>query len=275
MIASPAGTVAADTITTLPAQARGAVVVSGSHGGLYPGFLAAKAGVRAVVLNDAGVGREAAGIGCLKYLDALGIAAAVLSHETCRIGDGADMLSRGIVSHANAAARRAGVAAGLTCREAALRLTAADHVVVKTPPPVSEGRTWLSERAGERRILLVDSAAMVEDGDAGHVVVTGSHGGLVGGNAATALRADAFAAAFNDAGVGIDAAGVTRLAALEARGIAAISVAAASARIGEARSTYENGVISAANRIATGLGAGVGQAARPVFDVWAALLDRR
>lgn len=261
----------ADTITKLPPAARGAVVVSGSHGGVYPGYLAAKAGVRAVVLNDAGVGLEAAGIGCLDYLEALGIAAATVSHATCRIGDTADMLLRGLVSHANEPARRSWVVPGLTCREAAERLRAANHVATPDPPPVSEGRTWLSPPSAPRRILLVDSAAMVEPGDAGHIVVTGSHGGLIGGNPAMALRADAFAAVFNDAGVGIDDVGLTRLPTLQARGIAAVTVAAASARIGDARSSYEAGLISAANDRALRLGAEVGQKARPLLGAWAAL----
>lgn len=270
----PPKIVAADTITKLSALARGAVVVSGSHGGLYPGYLAAKAGVRAVVLNDAGVGLDGAGIASLAYLAALGIAAAVVSHDTCRIGDTADMLFRGIVSHANAPARRVGVAPGLTCREAAERLTAADHVVAD-PPPVSEGRTWLGAPQQGRTILLVDSAAMVDPGDAGHIVVTGSHGGLVGGFAAMALRTDAFAAVFNDAGIGLDRAGLARLPALESRRIAALTVSAASARIGSARSAYATGRISAANETALRLGAVVGQAAGPILDAWAALPDGR
>src|SRR5690606_33912303 len=116
--------------------------------------------------------------------------------------------------------------------------------------------------AGSRRILLLDSAAMVLPGDAGHIVVTGSHGGLVGGVPAMALRTDGFAAVFHDAGIGIDGAGITRLPALDARGIAAFTVAAASARIGDARSVFGDGVISAVNETAGALGARPGMAAR-------------
>src|SRR5215212_7481695 len=93
------GILAADTITKLPPDAAGQVVVSGSHGGRYPGYLAASAGARAVILNDASSGKDAAGIGALPYLDALGIAAAVVSYASCRIGDTADMLARGRISH--------------------------------------------------------------------------------------------------------------------------------------------------------------------------------
>ena len=85
-------------------------------------------------------------------------------------------------------------------------------------------------------------------------MITGSHGGLVGGDPGAALRVDAFAAVFNDAGVGVDEAGVARLAPLDARGIAAFTVAAGTARIGEARSTYSDGVVSRANQTARRLG---------------------
>lgn len=261
-----AGVMAADTITKLPAEAAGAVVISGSHGGIYPGYLAARARVRAVILNDAGIGKESAGIGSLAYLQTLGIAAATVSHLSCRIGDAEDMLARGVVSRANAFAHARGVAPRMRCAEAAERLTGAPHVSV-TPPPVAEGR---SEAAGSggRRIALINSAAMVRPDDAGQIVVTGSHGGLVGGLPAMALRVDGFAAVFNDAGVGIDQAGITRLPALDARSIAAFTVGADSARIGDAHSTFEDGIISEMNETAARMGADIGLQARDVLLRW-------
>ena len=77
--------------------------------------------------------------------------------------------------------------------------------------------------------------------------VSGSHGGLVEGDPAMALRVDAAAALFNDAGIGIEEAGIGRLPALDARGMPAAVVAASSARIGDGRSTYRDGVISRIN----------------------------
>lgn len=73
---APDAIILAHSVTKLGADAGGAVVVSGSHGGVYPGYLAAKAAVRAVILNNAGIGKDEPGIGALHYLDALGIAAA-------------------------------------------------------------------------------------------------------------------------------------------------------------------------------------------------------
>jgi hypothetical protein len=117
--------------------------------------------------------------------------------------------------------------------------------------------------------VLIDSASLVvPNDDMGAIIVTGSHGGLVGGDKALALRADGYAAAFNDAGIGIDRAGLGRLAPLDERSIAAITVDAMTARIGEARSIFE-GVISAANQTAQRLGAQPGVRARGVLEAWA------
>src|SRR5262249_44425030 len=87
-------------------------------------------------------------------------------------------------------------------------------------------------------------------------------GGLLGGRPETALKYDVLAALFNDAGIGIDEAGVSRLPTLDARGIAAGTVRAASARIGDARSTYEDGILSRINTRAAALGIAPGMAAR-------------
>lgn len=258
------------TTTKLTETARGAVVVSGSHGGRYPGYSVAKAGVRAVILNDGGVGKDSAGIGSLPYLEALGIAAATVSHMSCRIGDAQDMMARGRVSHANAVARQAGVFEGQACADAAEALQRAPHGESK-PPALGEARTMLDLEGSARRVVLIDSAALVKPEDAGQIVVTGSHGGLVGGNPAMALQVAGFAGVFNDAGGGADGAGLTRLPALDARGIAGLTVSAPSARIGEARSTWEDGVVSHANTRARTLGAVEGEALQPLLRRWAAL----
>jgi len=258
----------APTITSLPAEASGAVVISGSHGGRYPGYLAARARVRAAIFSDAGVGLAGAGIGSLAYLERYGIAAATVSHSSARIGDAADMIRRGIISHANAPATAAGVTAGLGCREAAERLMGARLVEV-VPKPFGETRSVLEVLGAVRRIVLVDSAAQVEPGDARQIVVTGSHGGLVGGDSRLALRVPGLAGVFNDAGVGIDHAGITRLPALEARGIAAFTVSASSAAIGDAGSSYNNGIVSVVNAVARAWGARPGLRARDLIDKWA------
>ena len=70
------------------------------------------------------------------------------------------------------------------------------------------------------------------------------------------------AAFYNDAGIGIDEAGVSRLPALDVRFIPAATVSAVSARIGDARSTYDDGILSRVNARAAALGLTPGMSAR-------------
>src|SRR5216683_6645805 len=108
-----------DSATQLDAAARGEVVVCGSHGGLYAAWLAANARVRAVVLNDAGIGKHSAGIAGVAWLGGLGIAACAIDYRSARIADGADMLATGLVSVVNDVAAVGGCLPGQTCRQAA------------------------------------------------------------------------------------------------------------------------------------------------------------
>jgi hypothetical protein len=147
----------------------------------------------------------------------------------------------------------------MACREAAAALQRAAHTGREPPPALEAAFLLVSEPPA---LWALDSASLVGAEHVGTVVVTGSHGGLLGGRPDTALKVDALAALFNDAGIGVDGAGVTRLPALEARGIAAGTVAAASARIGDARSTYEDGVLTRVNPCAAAFGIAPGMSAR-------------
>jgi len=254
----------ADSITRIGSEAAGAVVVNGSHGGIYAAYLAAKLHVAAAVFNDAGVGRDEAGIAGLGYLAQFGIPAAAAGHDTARIGDGSDMIARGVVTYANAAALALGCHPGMSCRDAAASLQQA--VPSGREPPAEREAVFLLI-AEAPALWALDSASLVGAEQVGTVVVTGSHGGLLGGRPDTALKADALAALFNDAGIGIDEAGVTRLPALEVRGIVAGTVAAASARIGDARSTYEDGILTRINPSAASLGIAPGMSAREFVEI--------
>lgn len=247
-----------DTATKLDRSHRGAIVVCGSHGGVYPGYLAAKAGLRAVLLNDAGVGLDRAGIGCLDYCQGIGMAALTIAHDSARIGDAADMRARGRISHVNPVAGALGCAPGQPV-ERALEALAAAPSWTGEPPPYREGRTVV--RAAPPRVICIDSAGMIVPEDAGQIVVTGSHGGMLRTMPALVLQVDALAALFNDAGIGIDAAGATRLPALDQRGIPAATVHTMTARIGDGLSTYRDGVLSRVNQTARGRGAEPGMPA--------------
>ena len=265
----PKGAVLADTATKLSADARGAVIVTGSHGGRYAAYLTLSALPRAVIHNDAGIGKDEAGIAVLAIAEALGVPAATASHASCRIGDAGDTAQRGVISFANSLSGALGVCPGMPCREAILRLLSAESSN-RYPEPCGEVRRII-ENQSRKRIVLVDSASLIDAADAGQIIVTASHGGLVGGDSKMALKVDAFAAVFNDAGVGMEEAGIRRLPALDARGIAGLTVSAASARIGEAASAFDEGIISYVNAAAERLGARPGEPLGPRLLVWTSL----
>jgi hypothetical protein len=252
-----------DSVTVFPPDARGRAAIAASHGGAYAAYLAAKAGIKAVILCDAGVGREQAGIGGLPYLDRLGVAAAAIGHRTARIGDGADCGRRGVITFTNAGAATFGIAPGMSAREALERLERADLPPCPAPPPIEETRHRLSDtEAGGVRVHAIDSAGLVLPEDAGHIVATGSHGALLGGKPETAIKIAVFAALYNDADFGIEDAGIARLAVLDRRGIAGACVSAWSARIGDGQSTYRDGFVSAVNARAAQCGGEIGISAK-------------
>jgi hypothetical protein len=246
-----------DTITKLYEHHRDAVVVGGSHGGIYAGYCAAKGHVRAVILNDAGVGKDSAGIGSLAFLDEIQLAAATADSKSCRIADAADMWANGIVSHVNRTAEKLGCAPGQTVAECAERLRGA--TASRSPVPIiQEARFIISERPGEPKVIGVDSASLFRPDDARQIVLTGSHGGLIGGRPDSTVPPGVYAATFNDAGGCKDGSGFARLTTLDERGVAGATVSNETARIGDARSAYADGIVSHINSTATKLGGAVG-----------------
>ena len=256
-----------DSVNHLQDGDRGKVVLASSHGGLYCGDKALRHGVRGLVLCDGGVGREQAGIAALPLCDSHDVPAAVVSYLSARIGDVADVRRRGVISHVNAAAAELGLAPGMAV-EAALEALRRAGAVAARPATMTETRHEESLVPGAAPVVCIDSATLIRPEDAGRVVVTGSHGGLIGGNPAKAINVDCAFAAFNDAGVGIDNAGIGRLKPLDARGIAAITVGHMSARIGDGRSTLHDGIISHANATALRAGIRVGEPLASALRRW-------
>jgi hypothetical protein len=106
------------------------------------------------------------------------------------------------------------------------------------------------------QLRLVDSITELTAADAGHIAVSGSHGGTSSGR--YALAAKPLLSVFNDAGVGKDQAGIAALPALQAAGLAACTVSHTTACIGQANSTWQHGVVSHCNALASELGLAVG-----------------
>jgi hypothetical protein len=119
------------------------------------------------------------------------------------------------------------------------------------PPGGSFLVRWIDGTPARAR--WVDSITEAVCGESQLVLFSGSHGGSSA--ARFALEAAPRLVVFNDAGLGLAEAGVAGLAILQQAGIAAVAVSHATARIGDARSSYFDGWVSRANVLATALGA--------------------
>ena len=107
-----------DSITQATSAEAGAFVVSASHGGRSAAAYALAVPFEAVFFNDAGIGKDDAGIAALQLLEAKNVPAATVAHDSARIGDAQDTWENGIVSRVNAGARDLGLVPGVRLRTA-------------------------------------------------------------------------------------------------------------------------------------------------------------
>jgi hypothetical protein len=246
---------------------RSQVIVSGSYGGRYNAFNAAKWGVRGVIMNDAGIGKDNAGIRGLDFLDQISLAAATADAQTCHIGDGDHMLAHGIISHVNRSAAALGCAPNQTVRHCAEIMCSAT-VPTAAPPAITEGaRFVMRDVPNEPKVICADSVGMLQPGDAGQIVVTASHAALSGGKPDNAVPPDIYAVFFSDAGGGMDGAGIARLADLDRNDIIAGTTSAGSAPIGDSRALYRDGILSHVNSAAGRAGGRVGMPLDEFIDL--------
>jgi hypothetical protein len=254
-----------DSVTKIGPECEARVVLGASHGGIYAAYLAVKVKARGVILNDAGWAKDHSGVSGSGYCQGLNVPYATTDTMSCRIGNGESAVADGVISFANPLALSLGVTVGMSALEAAWCMTKADRST-QPAPSYAEARKELPVKPGERMIVLMDSISLVNDQDAGRIVVSGSHGAMLGNDPATAIRGDAFAGFFHDAGGGKDGAATTRLPALNQRGIIAGTVGCMSARIGDGESIYRDGVLSHLNEVAVAAGGKVGMPAKTFID---------
>ncbi len=252
-----------DSITRLPERTQGQVAFCASHGGEYPAMLALRAGLRAVVLNDAGVGLNQAGIRSLDILNAAGMPAATVCHRTARIGTAHHGMLHGRLSHVNQRAVELGLEPGQSSAKALELL----HAYAPAFNPVASYNLTQEHREvvlldESIPIVLLDSVSLLIPQDRGALVVTASHGGLFGAETDMAFQPAVKAILFNDANRGVDDAGISRLSALDTQGIPSGCVSCWTAEIGNARFSWLSGVVSAVNHCARRAGADMGISAQ-------------
>ena len=108
-----------DSIALIEKDAAGFTVVSGSHGGASAAKFVLDIGIqpKIVFYNDAGGGKDDAGIVALSLLAGIRVPCATYAHTSARIGDAADGYTNGIVTHVNALAAAMGVLVGDRVRD--------------------------------------------------------------------------------------------------------------------------------------------------------------
>ena len=243
-----------DSISHVSARQHVHVAVAGSHCGRIAIGFAARAGVSSVLLHCAGVGKDGAGIGGLAVAEQVGLAAGAVDHFSARIGSGNDVYCHGVLGYVNSSALELGVRPGMTVREAAGLMVLGQSRVqgagVSQRSGIPQARRVPAHNYGGR-VVLADSASLIVASDVRHVVITGSHGGIVKERTIPEI---AGGLVFNDAGLGKAASGISRLKLLEAWHVPAVTVAYWSARIGDAQDTLDHGIISFCNESAGRLG---------------------
>ena len=106
-----------NTVTAVESRHAGAVVVTGSHGGASVVRYALAVPAVLYVFNDAGIGKDEAGVTALDELQRAGQAAVAVAHSSARIGDARDAWEHGIVSRANRQAQALGLDVGARLRD--------------------------------------------------------------------------------------------------------------------------------------------------------------
>ena len=120
------------------------------------------------------------------------------------------------------------------------------------------------KQSAKSRIIIADSATSLTGENKNDVVVDGSHCGLNVGQMMIAAGVRGMIG--NDAGKGLEDAGIASLKLLEEHGIPAAAVSSMSAEIGVGTSTYADGEISVVNETAGKLGVTVGMTAKEAAD---------
>lgn len=237
----------------------GELIVNASYSGVLCAKMVMAAKPRFVIGLDCAIGKDGAGVAGLAFYEALGVAAAAADVMTAEMGDGGDLYRQGVISRVNEMAERLGVIPGMRVADAAEAMLSG----ARSPASWDPARRLVIETdaATGRAIVATDSIAFALPEDYGrNVLCTAGHTGRSVVDYFRRFRPWAFIC--SDGGVGKNDSGISALADVEPDGIAGAAVDALTARMGDGRSTYFDGVISAANAPARAKGVEVGQSAR-------------
>jgi hypothetical protein len=226
-------------------------VVAGSFAGAMSLGFGLEIGVRGLIAHDAGVGRDGAGVSGLPLAFQHGGLDMAPKPPTF----GAPRETRGAPLFRYSAL---GVSVGQKAADAAHAMLAAPRGA-PSPESIVDRRQRVVLETAAGRVVLIDSMLFARPDNRNDVMCAGSHGGRV--NMARALEIRPRGALFSDGAGAREGSGVDGLPLLDAGDVAAATVDAMRARIGDPASTWADGVISAVNETARRAGVAVGQPA--------------
>jgi len=121
------------------------------------------------------------------------------------------------------------------------------------------------KQSGKYRIVLADSATSISEANKNDIFVDASH---VGENVGRyAVQGGVKGMIGNDAGKGMEDAGVAGFKVLDEKGIPGAAVSANSAEIGVGITTWDSGVISTVNKAAQKIGVKPGMTAKQAAEI--------
>jgi hypothetical protein len=261
----PEGVILLDSLGDLQPDNTCSILVCGSHCG-DNGTFAVKlknCRVNAVFLNNAGIGKNQAGISGLTHYGDENILACAVYHNSAEIGIACDTWESGIISHTNYLAAEAGIQPGDSVQQAVVRiinLNNHSYSAQKTRNFESQidEKKEINTKVDLKKqiqtqidgvsITVTDSITFLNGSNTGDIVVCGSHGGVSAGHYAEKNRLKAVF--FNDAGIGKNNAGIKSLDSLSDAGILACTVDCMSAEIFNGQDVLENGIITVCNQLA-------------------------
>lgn len=231
-----------DSAAELKPDEKDQVVVAGSHGSEFAARYIVRFEPYGIILNDAGRGKNDAGISGLPVFQVMNILAATVDCMSARIGEGEDTYNNGRISALNQLARKVGVEEGMSVREATRLM-----LMHQKKAATASGTSTVFE-TDSGRIVLADTISYLFEDHSGSVVVSGSHCAHTTYDWVKKLGLKGIF--LNDAGRGKDNQGISGLPLYQKGGIPAGTVDCMSARIGDARDAWDWGIISAVNELA-------------------------
>lgn len=262
----PEGVVLLDSLGDLQPGNSSPILVCGSHCGGNRDLAkhVKNCSVEAVFLNNAGIGKNQAGIRGLSHYEAENIVACAVDRNSAEIGIALDTWESGTISHTNTKAESVGIQIGDSVKEAVAKLTPNMlHTSSSQRNKVSESLIKNNEKDSSNKrdlkkqtqiqldgvhITVTDSITFLNEKNSGDIVVCGSHGGLSAGH--YAQKHQVKAVFFNDAGIGKNNAGIKSLEFLSEAGILACTVDCMSAEIFNGQDVLANGIITVCNHLA-------------------------